>query len=391
MSQPIPWTGVRRVAVVPVFDRNVDAPPPADWEHQVRARMFYDPDPLTGLDRSFQAYLHALSYGRAFIDGDVFPAVWSNGPEVNIPAMNSLPAGHGYTHLVAVLPHSFGEHRGGHAFWDISPPVNGVTAWARVALYEDRALTVRQPIGVWGMEILHIVTEFPDLYFVNPNLGAYDVMAGAGASSHATTHTKRALGWLPQGRIAQHAGTTTTAKLHAIALPQPPAPDRVTAMRIPSRRSVNNFMVEARLAVDQYERSDKFGDGIPREGVIVYEVVNTASVFLRTPTALQPGGVYEHPEEGLRITVDAAIPGGFTITVKSRPSAECPQLREQIQLLLEELRIEEDPFVRRQLRATIAQLRARADRLGCPRTAGSAARATGVAEPPLVTTTDGTG
>ncbi len=366
MSPVIPWTGVRRVAVVPVFDRRVDSPPPSDWEHQVRSRVFYDPDPSTGLDRSFQAYLHALSYGRAFLDGEVFPPVWSDGPEVNIPAMKSLPAGHGFTHLVAVLPHSFGAHRGGHAFWGLSP-VNGFTAWARVALYEDTALTVRQPIGVWGMEILHMVTEFTDLYLVNPNLGGYDVMAGAGASSHASAHTKQAMGWLPRGRIVQHKPTLTRANLHAIALSQPPGPDRATAVRIPSRRSTSHFVVEARLAIDQYERSDGRGDGIPKEGVIVYEVFDTFSVFLRTTPALEVGARYENSAEGLTVTVDKAILGGFSITVKSTPSAECPKIAEEIAALLEELRTETDPFIRRQLRARIAQLRARADRLGCPR------------------------
>ena len=219
------------------------------------------------------------------------------------------------------------------------------------------------------MEILHIVTEFADLYRVNPNLGGYDVMAGAGASSHASAHTKQALGWLPRGRIIQHRPTLTRANLHAIALSQPPGPDRVTAVRIPSRQSTSHFVVEARLAIDQYERTDKRGDGIPKEGVIVYEVFDTFSVFLRTTPALEVGGRYENSAEGLTITVDGAIPGGFSITVKSTPSPECPQIAEQIESLMEELETETDPFIRRQLRAKIAQLRARADRLGCPRKA----------------------
>ncbi len=365
MSPITPWTGTRRVAVVPVFDKTMDRQPPPDWENQVRSRLFYDPDPLTGLDRSFQAYLHALSYGRAFIDGEIFPPVWSDGPEVNLPAMRSLPPGHGFTHLVAVLPHSVGTHRTGHAFWDHAP-VNGFTAWARVALYDDTSLTRRQPIGVWGMEILHIVTEFGDLYNVSPNLGSYDVMAGAGASSHASAHTKEALGWLSRGRVIPHRPTVTKANLQAIALPQPPPPDRATAVRIEARRSTAHFMVEARLPIDQYERSDKPGDGIPKEGVIVYEVFDTLSVFLRA--ALGVGEPYENAPEGLTIAVDQAIPGGFSITVKTSPSAECPTIAAEIESLLEELEAETDPFLRRQLRAKISELRTRARRLGCPST-----------------------
>lgn len=360
-----PWTGVRRVAVVPVFDRNVDRQPPADWEQQVRSRLFCDPNPSGGLDRSFQAYLHALSYGRAFVDGEIFPPVWSDGPEVNLPAMRSLPPGHGFTHMVAVLPHSVGEHRSGHAFWDLSP-VNGITAWARVALYDDTALSIRQPIGVWGMEILHIVTEFGDLYNVTPHLSTYDVMAGAGASSHASAHTKRAMGWLPRGRIVSHTPTVNTVNLHAIALSQPPPPDRATAVYIPSKRTTSHFMVEARLAIDQYERSDRPGDGIPKEGVIVYEVFNATSVYLRTIPALGVGARYDNAAEGLRITVDQAIPGGFSITVATEPGSECQAIAAQIESLIADHDTETDPFERRRIRAAITQLRRKALRLGCP-------------------------
>ena len=111
----IPWVGARRVAVVPVLDMNVDREPPPDWEYQVRKRVFYDPQP-GGLDQSFQHYLQANSYGKAILEGEVFPLVRSPDAAVNIPAMKSLPPGHGYKYLLAVLPHDAGEHRGGHAF-----------------------------------------------------------------------------------------------------------------------------------------------------------------------------------------------------------------------------------------------------------------------------------
>ena len=109
--------------------------------------MFYHPDAATGLDRSFQHYLHALSYGRAFLDGQFFPPVWSDDAEVNIPAMESLPEGHGYTDLIVILPHSFGQHRGGWAFMDVSP-VNGITSWARIAPRAFARPTNRSPD--WG-------------------------------------------------------------------------------------------------------------------------------------------------------------------------------------------------------------------------------------------------
>ena len=362
MSTVFPWVGVRRVAIVPVFNRQVDKEPPPDWEYQVRSRVFYDPDPATGVDRSFQNYLQALSYGKAFLEGDIFPPVWANNAEVNIPAMNSLPAGHGYTHLLAVLPHSFGSDRSGIAFWDFAP-VNGITAWARVAMYDDQFLTVRQPIGVWAMETLHMVTHFTDLYFTMPNLGNYDVMAGAGASTHATTHTKSAMGWLPFGKITTHTGGITKANLHAVSLPQPPPPDRTTAVNIRSRLTTNHFLLEARLFTDQYERKDGFNDGIPKEGVIVYEVANTFSVFLRA--ALAVGEQYDNAGEGLHIRVTDAIPGGFSISIQSSASAECPAVCSSITEIQTDLKTEKDPFVRRQLFQELNRLRDQAARLGC--------------------------
>lgn len=151
-------------------------------------------------------------------------------------------------------------------------------------------------------------------------------------------------------------------------MPQPPPPDRVTAVRIPSRQSTTQFLVEARLAVDQYERSDRRGDGIPSEGVIVYQVLDTHSVFLRTIPALDVGGRYENPGEGLTVVVNSAIPGGFSVTVTREPSAECPAIAEKISAVLEAMEGETDPFLLRQLRTRLAQLRAKAVRLGCPRT-----------------------
>ena len=89
----IPWVGARRVAIVPVIDLQVDQEPPPDWEYQVHSRVFYDPQPGTSLDQSFQHYLQANSYGRAILEGEVFPLVRAPNAEVNISAMNSLPTG----------------------------------------------------------------------------------------------------------------------------------------------------------------------------------------------------------------------------------------------------------------------------------------------------------
>ncbi|HKO59218.1 MAG TPA: hypothetical protein VJ276_25350, partial [Thermoanaerobaculia bacterium] len=317
----IPWVGPHRIAIVPVFDRRLDPEPAPDWDYQVRSRVFYDPDPVTGLDRSFQHYLQALSYGRASIDGDVFPMVWSDGPEVNIPAIQSLPKGHGYTHLLAVLPHDFGNDRGGHAFVDVAA-VNGITSWARVAMFSDRALFTRQPLGIWMQELLHMETRL----LSHPNLGSYDPMNGPGAmaSTHASAHTKSLMGWVSESSILDHADGTVDVRLHAIALLQPPPPDRVTAVRVPSQQSRSSFMIEARVAVDQYERRDGPNDGLPpgpgsamaKDGVIVYEVAGPETVDLRSGLALAAGEEFV-TSDGLRIAVREAIPGGFGVSIKT--------------------------------------------------------------------------
>jgi hypothetical protein len=305
----IPWVGVRRVAVVPVINVQVDAEPPADWEYQVRSRVFYDPQPGTGLDQSFQHYLQALSYGRAILEGDVFPLVRAPDAEVNIPAMRSLPEGHGYKYLLAVLPHEAGEHRGGHAFAHV-PEVNGVTGWARVAMFTNPLMQNRQAIGVWGQELLHLLCEL----FEHPSLPGYDVMDGDGArrSVHACASTKSLFGWLPKG-VVDHAGGVLDVRLHAIGLAQPPPPDRVTAVRIPARDGSKVFFVEARL------RTDPFDGMVPVEGVLVYEVRDTVKVDLRTTPALTRGQTFDSPQEGLRVTVHEALEGGFAASIQVNP------------------------------------------------------------------------
>jgi hypothetical protein len=364
MNMAVPWTGARRIAVVPVWNQLVDARPDDDFGYQVASRVFYDPQGPDGIDDSLQNYIQAVSYGQASIGGSVFPTVRSPGADVTGAAMDSLPSGHGYTHLLAVLPHAFGAHRGAWAWWDIDPR-NGITAFARVALFEDPSQTRRQSTGVWAMETLHSVTEFGDLYNVSPSMGAYDVMANAGASSHPCAHTKSAMGWVSSANIARHQSGTRTYELHAIGLRQPPPPGRVTAVRIPARSGTRSFLVEARLEVDQYERRDVSGDGIPGEGVIVYEVASLLDVRLRTGIALGAGQRYDNSAEGFSVSVTGAVPGGRRVSISRAEDAQCEEIREQIDLLLDMIRDERDIEERKRLLMALGQLRQRARALGC--------------------------
>jgi hypothetical protein len=354
-----PWLGTRRVAFIPVINRQVDQTPPLDFAAQVERRVFYDPDPQTGVDRGLRTYIHTISYGKAGLDARVFPMAVSPDADTVGVGLRSLPANHGYTLAVVVVP-SGGRDRGGFA-WIHASPVNGVPNFARVNLMES--------LGTWAMELLHIATEFGDLYNVEPDMGRYDTMACA-CGPHPSAHTKLDMQWLSAtGVPTKIGGARSSYNLHALGLLQPPPPGRVAAVRIPSRVSANHFLVEARLGVDPYERSSFASSGIPGEGVIVYEVASRTKVYLRTATALAVGQKYTAPtNEGFTVQVSSAIPGGFTVAIETRPHPDCPRLLEQIEALEESIEGEEDPFLRRRLLSQLRQLQTRASTLGCRRT-----------------------
>jgi hypothetical protein len=106
----------------------VDTRPDDDFGYQVASRVFYDPQGADGADDSLQNYIPAVSYGQASISGIVFRTVRSADADVTGAAVDWLPSGHGYTHLLAVLPHAFGAHRDAWAWWDVDPR-NGITAF----------------------------------------------------------------------------------------------------------------------------------------------------------------------------------------------------------------------------------------------------------------------
>lgn len=358
------WNGAKRIAVVPVINSAVDPGFPADFEYAVATRTLFDPQGSLGQDDSLQNYIQAVSYGRASIDAVFFPPVGSNGPDVTGAAMRSLPSGHGLPHLLAVLPHSYGQHRNGFAWWDIAP-LNGITAFARVALFSDPQLTLRESTGVWAMETLHMSTEFGDLYNVSPNLGGFDVMASAWNSTHPSVHTKMAMGWITPNQVGTHNVGNTTYRLHAVGLRHPPPLGRVAAIKVPSHTGAGHFVVEARLSVDQYEIVNNSNDGLPSQGVIVYQVLGELNVLLRTPTALQVNQQYTNAGENLVIRVDSSIPGGMQISVSRTAGALCAQIANQIESLNEDLETVEDINERKQIFMELGRLRRQADQLGC--------------------------
>jgi hypothetical protein len=96
--------------------------------------------------------------------------------------------------------------------------------WARFSMSEA--------LGVWAMELMHVLANFDDLYPFGGNMGSFDEMAGA-RGTHPSAFTKSAIGWLDTTAVARHPnGQAANYQLHAIGLKQPPPSGRV---RLPVR------------------------------------------------------------------------------------------------------------------------------------------------------------
>ena len=360
------WTGARRIAFIPVSNSEVDVNLPDHFEEQVYRRVYIDPDPVTGVDRSLQAYIQRASSGMAYITGDIFPPVVAPDADVITPGLESLPKLdfpfgldiplHGYQYAAMVLPHSSGPHRGGYAWWD-NPPINGISNRARVALYTNAAFTDQQPTGVWAMEILHAVTELGDLYNVSPHLGRYDEMA-CSCGTHPSAHTKGLFGWLRPGAVRTHpVGHPGTYVLHAVSHMQPPPPGRVTAVRVKSQVGPGDLIIEARLRGDDLDGPSAASSGIPDEGVIVYRAQSNTMVFLLASGQVE-GDTINIADEDLEIQVSRAVPGGYEITIRSRATNRCRELRQTIEQLQTTLELETDINRRKQIISLLAKARA---------------------------------
>jgi hypothetical protein len=324
-----PWIGARRVAVIPALVTSPQFdPPPADWADQIRRRIFYDPDPTSGIDRSLRTYVHTVSYGKALLEADVFnpvPVQTSHCGAMQDEAIATLPAGHTYEYACVVF--TAGSHNcRGWAFYE-NPPFPGTSNlrhWCYVSTGEG--------LGVWAMELMHTLTGFGDLYqTTDARPGGFDNMDCA-CGTHPSAFTKLKLNWLDQSQVrTTAAGPAATITLHALALLQPSPPGRVAAIRIPSTISQHYFLVEARLRVDPYERQTPgISTGLPSEGVVVYEIDEAVWAPVHLRAVLTAGQSYTHQSEQLQISVAAQVPGGFIVTVQSTEHPDCPTVRGQI-------------------------------------------------------------
>ena len=128
----------------------------------------------------------------------MFPRAFADDERVIEAAVDSLPAGHGFPWLLCVIPFFDGNvHRKG--FFEVINR-NGVTAVARVAMFDIPAVKRRVITGVWAMEVLHAIVGWPDLYKANgPQLGDFDNMT-FNAGTHSCAHLKLSAGWLGRHR-----------------------------------------------------------------------------------------------------------------------------------------------------------------------------------------------
>jgi hypothetical protein len=295
------WIGRKKLAFVPLYRPHAHPPDlvPSDWSGDILRRVFYDPD-QAGNDQSLRTYINKISSGRADLDAVVRPMQTLDAQDVPPDALDAQIGAQlhqeGFDAAALVMLGGVGA---------------GSTSgyWVRFVMLEQ--------VGVWGMEFMHSLTGFGDLYPFGGNMGAFDQMACA-CGTHPSAYTKAAIGWLDATSIVLQQAHAVAYDLHAIGLDQPPPSGRVAAVRLGT--SVPYLMIEARLRVDQFDRR------IPGEGVIVYRVQTPdtlghpqggkAPVQLLTTTALNVGQTFT-ADNGAEVQVTRQIPGGFSVTVEN--------------------------------------------------------------------------
>jgi len=345
-----PWLGSRKVAFVPVITGFDTPPPDDDLVQRVQRRVFFDADTTKGADVSLRAFLWAVSYGNARLDATVFRPVHggSNPGSILAAVKAAVPAGV-FDYVGAIT---------------LDDRAGGITQ--DIYFHSDLA----SGVGAWARELVAVATGYDD-FGNSDGLATFDNNASA-AGSHSCAYAKLALHWLDPGARAMVTGVSGTFDLHALAFLAPPPPGRYAAVRVQAETKA--VMVEARLRVDAFDAR------IASEGVIVYEIqqegfrpdgVPSASLVLRTPTALGAGQSYDDPELSVRVT--AAIPGGFRIDVKKKVSSECAGLHRQLdaaQAELDTLTSDSEPGVPKnpRIRVLVRRIQALQQRihaLGC--------------------------
>ena len=284
MAQAQKWLSPAQYLFIPLVVRNVEGyfPPPDNFREYVQRRLYYDPDPVNGLDRSLCSYLADISHGRAALNARVSDPVTINGlpdTSMTLAAINAQPNAHLYNYVAVIYPSNSRGAGSGMAQpgqIEFDPPRSPNLTKARSRFLWD------QHTGTWAMEIIHNVTTIDDYYNGVERLERYEEMDAA-AATHPCSYTKLEAGWIDEGTVPWHEAIGPEEyALHAVGLPHPPNDGRVAAVRIKAPGSNRYLVVEARLKSDRWERG--FGaarvppelaaynfSGIDSEVVIVYE------------------------------------------------------------------------------------------------------------------------
>jgi hypothetical protein len=326
------WIGPARILFIPLIVKGSVGwdPPPPDYVELIRRRIYFDPDPDTGEDRSLSSYIASISYGRAWLNATVSAPVTLTLKPGDSPwqaAMNAQPEAHLYEYLAVVMPRNEwvevpGQARCGPV--EFSPPrTPNATKGSCYFLLTEL-------VGTWAMEVLHITTGIGDYYNAVHGVLGYEEMDKA-IATHPTVYTKRLAGWLDEKAVPLHFGKRPYT-LHAVGLPQPPPEGRVTGVRVQAPGSARYLMIEARLRCDRWERG--LGDaerhvGIPMDGVLIYEFSPESDSWAKkNPTgpwppiefrkALTAGDSYTYPADQTSVLVRSATAGGFRIELDSK-------------------------------------------------------------------------
>ena len=357
MAQAQKWLGPAQYLFIPLIVRNVDqySPPPANFREYVQRRLYYDPDPINGYDRSLCSYLADISHGHASLNARVSDPVTVTGlpaTSMTLAAINAQPNAHLYNYVAVVYPSNSRGAGGGMAQpgqIEFDPPRSPNRTKARCRfLWDERT-------GTWAMEIIHNVTMIGDYYNGFERLLNYEEMDRA-AATHPTVYTKLEAGWIDSENVPWHQAIGAEVyALHAVGLPHPPNDGRVAAVRIKAPGSNRYLVVEARLKSDRWERGFAAArvppeltgttyNGIDAEAVIVYEfspetdpwprpntpgplpplqlraVLSVGDTFTHFDSSTTtPGGANFTTRKGRRrtITVQRAIVGGFVIQIST--------------------------------------------------------------------------
>lgn len=152
------WIGPAQHLFIPLVVTNVAGfiPPPANFKEYVQRRLHYDPDPLTGLDRSISSYFADVSYGRAALDARVSDPVTVNGPPADdnftLAAINAQPNSHLYEYVAVFYP---ANQRGTRGMAQIGA-IPFIPARKPNRTKGRARFLSTETTGTWAMELLHI-------------------------------------------------------------------------------------------------------------------------------------------------------------------------------------------------------------------------------------------